>query len=809
MDRNLRIRMLLEAGDKVSRPLRDIAGGSSKAGQALKATRDRLREIERAQDDIGNFRKLKQGLRSSGTELEAARRRVTDLGREISQTATPTAKLTRAFERAKKEARLLEQQHQQNSSRLGDLRARLLAAGVPTNELAQHERRLRNEAAATNRELSEQGRRMQELAGRTKRLATARGNFSRLQGVATGMAASGAAAIGTGMAMGAPILASIKGAQAYQSVMTDIAQKANLSRADAEKMGAGLLVAARAANQLPDQLQEGVDKLAGFGLDPRQAVAMMRPIGRAATAYKAEIGDLSGAAFAAHDNLKVPIADTGRMIDAMAQAGKSGAFEIKDMAQYFPSLTAAYQGLGQSGVKAGADLAAAAQITRKGAGDSASAATNLQNVLQKISSPATIKAFAKFGVDLPKGLQQAYKEGKTPIEAIADLTNKTLKGDLGKIGFLFEDAQVQQGLRPLIQNMGEYRKIRADAIAAANGNSTTDTDFAERMKDSAEQSKQLGINAKVLAITLGSMLLPTVNAVTAKAIVFANWIQGVAQRHPMLTKALVVGSAAFAALFLVLGGGAIVIAGLIAPVSALAYAAGVLEMSLLPVIGIAALVVAGVVALGAAAYLIYANWGAIGGWFAGLWANIKGVAAAGIGWFASLPARFAEIGRNMIGGLIRGILGMLGNLKGTIVGAAASAADWFKRKLGIHSPSRVFMGFGGFMMDGLSNGIAAGESAPVKRMDRLATRLTSAIALGAATPALATGAAGPSGTAGAGSGARSAPSLAPVTIHIHAAPGESPQEIAKAVRREWDKIQAEQGAKSRGSFADTPDWENG
>ncbi|NKC48103.1 phage tail tape measure protein [Ochrobactrum anthropi ATCC 49188] len=58
-------------------------------------------------------------------------------------------------------------------------------------------------------------------------------------------------------------------------------------------------------------------------------------MGRAATAYRAEVDDLAKAGFAALDNLKVPATDFGKALDAMAQAGKEGAFELRDMAQYF------------------------------------------------------------------------------------------------------------------------------------------------------------------------------------------------------------------------------------------------------------------------------------------------------------------------------------------------------------------------------------------------------------------------------------------------------------------------------------------
>lgn len=828
MDRNLRIRMLLEAGDKVTRPLRDIAQGSTRAAQALKAARDRLKEMNQAQKDIGAFRSLKLGLRDSSVAIEASRSRLTALGRELAATEKPSRQLTRDFERARREAQKLETQYQANSTRLGELRASLRDAGIPTNELVQHERRLRTEIARTNDEISEQGRRMQALKERSGHLAKARSNFSRMQGNATGMAASGAAGIATGVALGAPILRSLEAAREYESVMTDIAQKADLSRRDAEAMGVGLLQAARAANQLPAALQEGVNTLAGFGLDPRQAVSMMRPIGRAATAYKAEIADLSAAAFAANDNLKVPVQQTGRVIDIMAQAGKAGAFEIRDMAGAFPALTAGYQGLGQTGLGAIADLSAALQIARKGAGDSATAATNLGNIIQKIGSPQTIKAFSKFGVDLPAALKRAYAEGKTPLEAIADLTNKALGGDLSKIGFLFEDAQVQQGLRPLIQNLEEYRRIRTQAFGASG---TTDTDFAERMKDGAEKAKRMEVNSQTLAITLGGQLQPAMDAVADKVNTFATWVSDVAQRYPNLSKAILVGTAIFAGLFVVLGGGALVIAGLLAPFSALVFAAGVLGMGLLPVIGITAAIVAGVILLGGAIYALITNWGAIGAWFTALWqtilagftGGIAGIAAvltnfspvgllyAGfallMNWLGvAMPARLTDAGRWLIQGLINGISSKLGELKNTVVNAASSAAKWFKEKLGIRSPSRVFMGFGGHIMEGLARGIAGGESRPLDRLARLSRDMGAAMVLGAATPAIAGAVAGDPASAARSAAAMSAASIT-YNITVNPAPGMDEAALVKLLERKLAEIKRAESARARSSYRDTADWE--
>jgi TP901 family phage tail tape measure protein len=651
-------------------------------------------------------------------------------------------------------------------------------------------------------------------------------------------------------------------------------------------MGLGLLAAAKAANQMPDALQEGVETLAGFGLDPRKAVAMMKPIGRAATAYKAEIKDLSSAAFAANDNLKVPIEQTGRVIDIMAQAGKSGAFEIKDMAQYFPTLTAAAQGLGQKGAPAVADLAAALQIARKGTGDSASAATNVANLLQKMNSPDAIKKFEKFGVDLPAALERAYKAGKTPIEAIAELTNKTLGGDLSRLGFLFEDAQVQQALRPLIQNIDEYKRIRADAFGAKG---VTDADFAERLQDGAEKAKAFSVQAKVLGLTMGAALLPTATALLTKLTGFATWLGDLATRYPQAAKWAGLLAGGFAALMIVLGAVGIAAAGVMAPFAALGFAAtlagttqavlwakfgralmfplrifpllgrgiawvGGLALRILPMIGRAAMMMAtgvaraglfllanpmilAIVALVAivagAAYLIWKHWdtikaaffgavawmgeawsairarfaagvAAIGGFFGSLWQGLRSGVGNILAFLGALPLRFAEFGRNMIMGMISGITGMLGALKSTIVNAASSAANWFKQKLGIHSPSRVFMAFGGHIADGLAIGIQRGASEPIKRVHRLSRDVAAAMVIGVAAPAVASagiaGGASKGGAGGAfgGGGDR-------YEIHLHAAPGMSEDQLIAKLEQKLREIAAGKAARARKSYADEQD----
>lgn len=338
-------------------------------------------------------------------------------------------------------------------------------------------------------------------------------------------------------AIGAPI----KSAVDFETLLEDIGQKADIPVERLAALGQEIKRVAADTNQATTAIANAVDNLLGRGAAEDVALAAAGPIGKAATAYRAATDDLAAASWSAVDNLKVPADQIGTAIDAMAQAGKEGAFELRDMARFFPSLGAAYQGLGQKGTDAVADLAAALQIVRKGTGDSSTAATNLQNVLQKIGSPATLRAFGKMGVNLRKEMQKAEKAGMTPIEAIAEITNKTLKGDLGKLGFLFEDAQVQAGMRSLIQNMEEYKRIRAEAMKASG---VVEKDYQRRIETAAGATIRWKASIENLSLAIGTTLLPVmsdlVNRFTPVIDAIGKWTGA----NPVFTRNVIAATAA-------------------------------------------------------------------------------------------------------------------------------------------------------------------------------------------------------------------------------------------------------------------------
>lgn len=154
--------------------------------------------------------------------------------------------------------------------------------------------------------------------------------------------------------------------------------------------------------------------------------------------------------------------------------------------------------------------------------------------------------------------------------------------------------------------------------------------------------------------------------------------------------------------------------------------------------------------LAAAAYLLYTRWAdVVGGakllwqdlctFFSGLWQQITAFFNSGIGniaatilnfsplglfyqsfaavlnWFGiSLPAQFTGFGSMIIDGLVSGIKAKIDAAVAAVQNFGARLKSTFAGVMQIHSPSRVFAGYGGYMTEGLAIGINRGAARPLR-----------------------------------------------------------------------------------------------
>ena len=307
---------------------------------------------------------------------------------------------------------------------------------------------------------------------------------------------AGLTAAGGGLAYKLGIPQAIPEAFALEHQLRELGNVGQLSTEQLKEMDERLGSISRHTNQFRSEIAEGLNVLVASGIAPEKALDYMNVIGRTATAAQAEIVDISKTAFAVTDNLKVNVDDLAKTMDILAQAGKEGRFELKDMSAAFPSLTAGASMLGMRGVPAVSQLGAALQVAMKGAGSAAEAATNFESFLQAITSPMAVNRFKElYGVDLPQFLNRVIAENKDPIEEMVMLINHLTGGDVFKVSEIFRNKTDLNFLKPMMQNLDEYRRIKASALGA---DGIMDEDFNHMMETTNEQFKLLKINMKEL-----------------------------------------------------------------------------------------------------------------------------------------------------------------------------------------------------------------------------------------------------------------------------------------------------------------------
>lgn len=344
---------------------------------------------------------------------------------------------------------------------------------------------------------------------------TAKKASERFRG-AMNIAATGIGTVGAGLAAGGGYLASKLGlfdlpeqAMNMEYQLRALGNVGGLTKRELTDIQDQILKTARATNKLPQELLSGVQSLVAGGFDPKMAMKFIEPITKAATAEQAGIVDLAQTVQTNFETMGIPIERAQNALDKLALAGKLGKFELRDMAQYFPMLAADAAIMGIKGEKGLTMIAAAAQIARKGTGDASSAATNLDNFLQKMTHPETVGRFKKMGIDILKVKNEALKLGNDPFVAMLEATKKATKGNSDLISTLFTDAQVKKFVAIMMQQLDQYKSIR-DQIAS--GGDTINEDFTNMMDTAQGQWDKFKISVQ-------TTLLPELNP----------WIKGISE----------------------------------------------------------------------------------------------------------------------------------------------------------------------------------------------------------------------------------------------------------------------------------------
>ena len=773
MANDLQLRVLLNVIDKALGPLKKITQGSGETAKALKAARERLKALNAAQADTSAWRTQRAALEQTSRAMAANQAKIAELARAMGAAGPPTRAMTRDYQRAIRESQRLKQQHDSQAQAVQQLRTRLAAAGIDTRNFQAGERALRQQIEATNASISEQGRRMQELNRRQQAMAKARGNLERTQRVAGGMAASGAAALGVGYAASRPLNAVVQAFAPNEDAATQL--KASMMVTDGS-------VPAE-FQKITDLATRLGDKLPGTTADFQNMMTMLRRQGLSAQSV---LGGTGEAAAYLGVQLKMPVEAAAEFAAKMQDATRTPE---KDMMKLMDSIQRAYYlGVDPTNMLQGfSKIAPAMDILRKQGLEATAAFTPLLVMMDQagLEGSAAGNAFRKIfqgslNVDKVKDVNDMFKARGSKIRF--DFSDG--KGEFGGMEKMF--AQLEQLNKLTTEDrlmvtkdlFGDDSETLTTLNTLMNKGLAGYREVAEKVKAQADLRTRVDSQLKTLTNTMEATQGSWTNAMAEFGAAVApdlkdliNWVGGLANKvgawareNPRLAGGLVKVVALVAGLAFAGGTLAVTLAGIMGPLAVVRYGMALLGIATNAALWPVLAVIAAVAALAGAAYLIYSNWDALKGFFGGLWQEILAGFNGGLGsivrlildfsplglfyrafagvmgyFGVELPARFSALGGMLLDGLVTGIRNRLGAVKDAIISVGDSTIGWFKEKLGIHSPSRVFAELGGFTMAGLQQGLVAGQSGPLGAISDLGKRLAAAgaMVLGGAAPAVA------------------------------------------------------------------------
>ena len=266
---DLDLSIIVGAVDKLTAPVKKIIGVTGRLSESARRTQAELGRLGSRRRGIERLQGLGKQLGQTASEMDRARNRTAELGRQLAAAANPTKKLQREFEAARRASDALSKRHREQRDGLRRLREELRRAGTPTRGLADAQRRLVEQTERATRKLQDQQRRIERWQGVVERSGKAGRAAGELRNklVRTGLVAGGLAGLGVELFRRTFVNTAAE-FETFQTILTT-------TEGSSEKAAASMKWISDFAVKTPYELRQVTGafvKLRAYGLDPTQGL---------------------------------------------------------------------------------------------------------------------------------------------------------------------------------------------------------------------------------------------------------------------------------------------------------------------------------------------------------------------------------------------------------------------------------------------------------------------------------------------------------------------------------------------------------
>ncbi len=677
MSRNLRLQVVLNAVDKLTRPFRSAQESNKRLAGAVRQSRDALKDLNRQAGQIDGFRKTKQQLTETQQAYQAATQRAAALAREMNASGNPTRQQAEALKRAQREAGQLKNRFEQLQRSTQQQRTALQANGISTTQLGQAQRRLNSDIARTTQQLQRQEQQLRRSAEQERRMAAAKGSYQKTMDVRNKMAGTGAAAMATGgaalyagkkfMAPGYDFEVGMSKVQALTRLDKN-SEEYKALREQARQLGATTAFTANEVAQgqsfyamagfKPEQIQNAMKGTLSMSLAGDIDLATTADIGsNILTGFKLNSDEMNRVS----DTLVATFTRSNTNLNMLGDTMKYVAPVASGLGVDLETATVAAGKLGDAGIQG------------------SMAGTSLRSILGRLAEPPkqAAEALEKLNIET----RDANGNLRNLPDILTELDKKTQKMGTAQRAGLFKHIAGTEAFSALSvlteqAGKGELQNMIAD-VKAARGEAQK---IAETMSDNLNGDlKNLTSAWENVGIQIfggvDSPLRDIAKSITDIISKVGDW----AKRNPELANTLTKIALALGVILAVGGAIVLMLAAMLGPIAMLklsmsvlgikgAGAFGLLAKGLkavgLALFGIgkalltnplflAAAVIAGI------AYAIYKNWDGIKKYMSDLWETVKNTIKTKwdqiITDIQNLPATMKQAASDMIDGVINGI----------------------------------------------------------------------------------------------------------------------------------------------------------
>ncbi|MGV1136513.1 phage tail tape measure protein [Klebsiella pneumoniae] len=717
-DKNLRLQVVLNAVDKLTRPLKVAQAGSKELASAVRQTREQLKRLNDAGGQLKSFDQLSQSLSRTSNELDQARLRAQMMTREMSALESPTKKQTAALETQWRAVSRLEQKQGQETRQMAAARAELYRLGISAGGGARETARITRETDRYNKQLAEQERRLRDVGERQRKLNAVRAKADKMRDVRNSLAGNGAGMMAAGVTTGATLMAPIRAYSESENAANQLA---------GSMMGPGGKVAPEfeKLNKLAIALG---DRLPGTTADFQNMMTMLRRQGMSAQVILGGLGESAAylgvqlqmaptdaAEFAAklQDATQTTEKDMMSLMD-LIQRGFYAGVDPGNMLQGFSKISSAMSILNKKGIDAAKTFAPLLVMADQASMAGESAGNAYRKIFQAALDAKKIKAVnddlkgtgIKFNFSDGKGGFGGLENMYVQLSKLSKLTPEkqmAIKKDL-----FGNDSETLQALDIMIQKGIEgYR----ETVAKLENQATLRERVEASLNTLGNKWEAAGGSFTNAMASIGETVAPVLKNIADWLGNLASALDGFVKRHPQLTAALFKIAAVFAVVATAAGVLSLALASILGPMAIVRVSAGVLGIKFASAFGLIKqviggagqailwlgrlmmanpiLAIIGLIAMGA--IYIWQNWETLGPKFKAMWDAISsGVSRVwavikqtiSSKWdeilsdVAALPAKFKAVGGAIIDGILSGINEKWETLKSKLASVKSYLPDW-------------------------------------------------------------------------------------------------------------------------------------